>query len=185
MNSTPRICIDMDGVMADTYVKFIDLYEERFGRRLTEEELRGKKVYELEGAADIRNAMYAPGFFRDLAVMPDAVAVVRELYDHYEVFVVTTATEFKYSLRDKWEWLEAHFPFIHHSRIVLCGNKGIVRGDYMIDDKVSNLAGFNGKGLLFTALDNHYASGYLRMNNWKEIQAFFQQERDNRLAQQN
>ncbi len=180
----PRICIDMDGVLADTYVKFIDLYEERFGRRPTEEELRGKKVYELAGAADLRNAMYAPGFFRDPAVLPQAVEVVRELYENYEVFVVTTATEFKHSLRDKWEWLEEHFPFIHHRRIVLCGDKGIVRGDFMIDDKVSNLAGFDGTGLLFAARDNYFASGYHRVADWREVQAYFQREREGRIAQE-
>ncbi|MEM9930011.1 MAG: 5'(3')-deoxyribonucleotidase [Bacteroidota bacterium] len=172
-----RICIDMDGVMADTYVKFIDRYEARFGRRPSDLELRGKKIYELEGAEDIRNAMYEPGFFRDLAVMPGAVTIVEELYAAHEVFVVTTATEFKHCLIDKWEWLEEHFPFIHHQRIVLCGSKSIVWGDYMIDDKVSNLEGFKGKKLLFSARDNYFATGYQRVNNWQEVQQYFQQEK--------
>lgn len=168
----------MDGVLADTYVKFIDRYEAVFGRRPTREELLGRKVYDLEGAADIRNAMYEEGFFRDIAVMPGAVEVMRELYDNYEVYIVSTASEFKHSYRDKWEWLEEHFPFISFQRIVFCGNKSIVHGDYMIDDKVSNLTGFNGEGLLFDAPDNHYATEYRRVHNWAEIRDYFRREQE-------
>lgn len=172
----PRIIVDMDGVLADTYVKFIDRYEAAFGRRPAREELLGRKVYDLDGAADLRNAMHEEGFFRDIAVLPGAVEVMRELYDNFEVYIVSTASEFKHSYKDKREWLEEHFPFIHFSRIVFCGNKSIVHGDYMIDDKVGNLAGFNGTGLLFDALDNHYDTEYQRVLNWEEIRDYFRQK---------
>lgn len=163
--------------MADTYQKFVDAYEAEFGQQLNKVDLLGKKVYDLEAAGHLRDLMYDKGFFRDLTVMADAQTVVRELYEKHEVFIVTTATEFRYSLLDKWEWLEEHFPFIHHSRIVLCGNKGIVHGDYMIDDKKSNLAGFNGTGLLFSAPDNHFVTGYQRVNNWLEVRDYFRRVR--------
>jgi 5'-nucleotidase len=182
MNKMPRIVVDMDGVLADTYAKFIDRYEASFGRRPTHEELLGRKVYDLEGAADIRNAMHEKGFFRDIAVIPGAVEVMRELYDKYEVYIVSTASEFKHSYRDKWEWLEEHFPFINFQRIVFCGDKHIVHGDYMIDDKVGNLAGFNGTGLLFDALDNHYDEEYHRVHDWAEVRADFQSEREQARA---
>lgn len=171
--------------MADTYAKFVAAYEARMGRRPTAAELRGKKVYELaDDVADLRQAMYEPGFFRDVAVMPDAQAVVRELYDNYEVYVVTTATEFKYSFLDKYEWLAEHFPFIHHRRIVFCGDKSIVHGDYMIDDKVSNLGGFNGQGLLFRSPHNYYETGYPRVDNWAEVRAFFREQRAGEMTQE-
>ncbi len=168
-----RICIDMDGVLADTYQKFVDAYEREFGRELLRTELLGKKVYDLEGASHIRDLMYEPGFFRQNTVLPGAVAVVEHLYERHEVFVVTSTTEFRHSMLDKWEWLAEHFPFIHHSRMVFCGDKGIVHGDYMIDDKVSNLEGFNGTGLLFTSPDNHYDTGYRRVDSWGEVRDFF------------
>lgn len=170
-----RIILDMDGVMADTYPLFVDHYEARFGRRPGRKELLGKKVYDIPGGADIRNAMHEPGFFAQPAVMPNAREVVRELYDNYEVFVVSTASEFRHAYLDKWEWLARHFPFIHFSRIVFCGDKRIVHGDYMIDDKGSNLAGFNGTGLLFDSPDNHYTEGYQRVHNWLEVRDYFRE----------
>jgi len=179
----PRLIIDMDEVMADTYQKFVDAYAREFGRIPTDEELYGKKVYDLPGAAHLRDAMYERGFFRDVIPMPGAIEVVRELYEYYEVYVVTTATEFRYSFTDKYEWLEEHLPFIHYRRIVFCGDKNIVHGDFMIDDKVSNLSGFNGKGLLFTSRHNLNDSGYQRVENWQEVQSFFRKERAERLAE--
>ncbi len=177
-----RIVIDMDEVMADTYAKFNDLYTDRFGNRLTPEEYHGKKIYEMEGAMELRNHLNDPGFFRDLKVMPDAQEVVRELYDEYEVFIVTAATEFRHSFLDKYEWLEEHFPFIHWSRIVFCGDKSIVHGDYMIDDKVSNLEPFNGEGILFTASHNVNHDHFHRVHTWLDVREFFAARRRSRLA---
>ena len=167
-----RIIIDMDGVMADTYWKFARAYEGEFGRKLARAELLGKKVYELQGAAHLRNLMHEPGFFRDIDVMAGAREVVRELYERHEVFVVTSCTEFPTAFRDKWAWLREHFAFIDTSRMVFCGVKTVVHGDYMIDDKVANLKGFNGKGLLFSSPDNHYHTGFQRVNTWEEVRTF-------------
>lgn len=168
-----RIIIDMDEVLANTYVEFGLRYFQRYGVTVTDEQLVGKKYYDLEGGADLRNEMFKPGFFRNLPVMEDAQEVVRELYDKHEIFIVTTATEFKYSMLDKWEWLEEHFPFISHKRIVFCGNKAIVRGDYMIDDKVRNLKPFNGTGILFDSPHNFYDRGFHRVYNWREVRQYF------------
>lgn len=168
-----RIIIDMDEVLADTYAEFGLRFHQRFGRVVLDQELVGKKYYDLEGAADLRNEMFKPGFFRSLPVMADAREVVRELYEQHEVYIVTTSTEFKYSMLDKWEWLEEHFPFIHHKRYVFCGNKSIVHGDYMIDDKVRNLAPFNGTGLLFNSPHNVHEEGYHRVASWLEVREYF------------
>lgn len=170
-----RIIIDMDEVIADTYTEFGLRYSQRFGVTVTDKELEGKKYYDLPGAADLRNEMFKPGFFRHLPVMDGAKEVVRELYDKHEVYIVTTATEFKFSMLDKWEWLEEHFPFIHHKRMVFCGDKSIVYGDYMIDDKVRNLAPFTGTGLLFTSPHNINDTGFQRVGNWEEIGEYFRE----------
>lgn len=168
-----RIIVDMDEVLADTYNEFGRRYAERFGTSPEPAMLAGKKYYDLPGAADLRNAMYEPGFFRHLPVMENAVPVMEELYARHEIFIVTTATEFKYSMLDKWEWLHEHFPFIHHSRMVFCGSKAIVHGDVMIDDKDRNLATFNGTGLLFDSPHNAFTKGYQRVHNWTEVREYF------------
>ena len=180
----PRIIIDMDGVLADTYFKFVDRYEERFGRRPPREELLGKKVYDLPGGADIRNGMYEEGFFRDVPIIAGAAEVVKELYANYEVFIVTHCTEFRNSFIDKYEWLEEHLPFVHYSRIVFCGDKSIVHGDYCIDDKVRNLRLIGGTGLLFNSWDNALDDGgFHRVDNWQEVRDYFRAEKRSIIAE--
>lgn len=170
-----RILIDMDEVMADAYGKIVQHYVEEFGP-IEPAEYAGKKIYEIAKASHIRDYLFEPGWFADLEVMADAQRVIKKLQADYEIFIVTSAQEFRHSLSDKHAWLERHFPFIHWKNYVMCGDKSIVSGDYMIDDKVSNLATFDGLGMLFSSPHNIYDEGYVRVNNWLEVEAFFEQQ---------
>ncbi len=174
-----RIALDMDEVIADVLPKFLDIYERELGVRLKREDYWGThKLYRTsKEVAFIRDFLFDKGFFADLPVMEDSQEVVRELQEHYDIFITTAAMEFKFSLEDKYDWLKRHFPFIHWKNFVFLGDKSILRADYMIDDNVSNLRTFQGKGLLYTAYHNTAEEAYTRVNNWKEIRAFFKQER--------
>lgn len=178
----PRIAIDMDEVMADVQPKFRDIFAERMGRRVSAEDYRGKKIYDMEGAGHIREALHEEGFFADLPVMEDAQEVIRELQQDYEIFIVTAAMEFRASFVDKYDWLHEHFPFLPWKNFVFCGDKSIIRADYMIDDHVRNLLSFEGKGLLFTASHNLHEDRFTRVDNWREVQDFFRRETARRQA---
>lgn len=172
----PRIALDMDEVMADVVPKFLDFYETQFGYRPQRKEWWGRKLYQLPNAEHLRNQLYEPGFFADLPVMPQSQEVTQWLCRHFDVFVVTAATEFRNSLQDKYDWLERHFPFIGWKRLVLCGDKSVISADYMIDDNVYNLEQFQGKKLLYTASHNVDETRFLRVNNWSDIRKFFEVE---------
>jgi 5'(3')-deoxyribonucleotidase len=171
-----RIALDMDEVIADVVPKFLDFYERDFGERPEKSVWWGKKIYQLPNAEHIRAYLQDEGFFYDLPVMEHSQEVVKWLCEHYDVFAVTAATEFRNSLRDKLDWLDRHFPFIGWQRLVLCGDKSIIHADYMIDDHAWNLERFAGKGLLFTASHNLDDDRFTRVDNWLEVKAFFEKE---------
>lgn len=177
-----RIALDMDEVVADVMPKFLRLYEEEFNITLRPEDYAGGKVYDLPGAAHIRNRLHDKGFFRDLPLMSDSRDVILELHETYDIFFTTAAMEFRNCLEDKYDWLQDHFPFISWKNYVFCGDKSILRADYMIDDHVRNIAAFQGTGLLFTASHNLAETRFTRVNNWQEVRAFFKQEQANTLA---
>ncbi len=168
-----RIAVDMDEVIADVQPKFLDLYEREFGQRLQREDFWGKKIYMINGAERIREFLFERGFFADLPVMEGSQEVLRELMEHYEVYITTAAMEFRSSFEDKYDWLQRHFPFIHWKQIVFCGDKSVINADYMIDDHPNNLEKFKGEGLLFTASHNIHIDKFWRVNNWEEVRAFF------------
>lgn len=121
----------------------------------------------------IRSWVYEPGFFRGMAVKPDAQAVIAKLQEQYEVFVVSAAVEFPLSMKEKIEWLAEHFSFIDWRFVVFCGHKYMIKADYLIDDHEKNLKAFTeGEPLLFTAAHNTHLQGYTRLNNWKEVEAY-------------
>jgi len=171
-----RIAIDMDDVMADTTRKIVSVLNHRMGKQYTFEELEANAALRQSFYADYQkdNAfLWEPGFFSDIPVMPNAQAVVKSLCDHYEVFVVSAATEFPHSLKEKMDWLKAHFPFISWTHTVFCGHKYMIQADYLIDDHERNLKTFTGEPILFSAPHNLHLIGYDRVKDWSEVAARF------------
>lgn len=165
-----RIALDMDGVIADVYQQLFDLDEKDFGRRRTPEEVNGKP--EAAIFPNIRKYLFEPGFFRTLQVIPGSQEVVRELYEKYDLYIVSAALEFPLSPAEKQEWLEEHFSFIPWQKIVFCGSKQIVQADIMIDDHFKNLDHFHGStGILFSQPHNllRDAGRNKRVHNWHDI----------------
>ena len=172
-----RIAVDMDEVMADVMTKYLDIYESETGVRLKKEDYWGGKIYRVNGGENLRRHLFKEGFFADLKVIPGSQEVIRELMEYYDVFITTAAMEFRAALAEKRDWLQEHFPFIHWKNMVLCGDKSIIKADYMIDDHAFNLRSFAGKGLLYTAPHNVNETDFTRVNNWEEVRQFFEQER--------
>jgi 5'-nucleotidase len=169
-----RIAIDMDDVMAATAKKIIKIYNQVHNAELKEVDFKGKKFFDVissEKYHQIHHAVYEVGFFRDIEVMADAIEVVEKLHDKYEIFIVSAATEFPNSLKEKIDWLAEHFPFISWRNIVFCGDKSIVSADIMIDDHEKNLSTFKGRTLMFDAVHNQHNHEYERVHSWKEIEA--------------
>jgi 5'-nucleotidase len=171
-----RIALDMDDVLADTHGKLADIILKEFDTSLTRQDLDNaplRSVLHPKQYQKVTEILNRPGFFRDVPVMKDAVEVVGELAGYYEIFVASAAMEFRNSLIDKFDWLDEYFPFLHWKNRVLCGDKSILKADYLIDDHVFNLEGFSGKGILFNAPVNLHETGYVRVMNWQEIREMF------------
>ena len=107
-----RIAIDMDDVMADTTVKIIQYINERVQGNFTYENLLNatneekKHFYELYLANN--DFLWDEGFFEDIPVKPDAVEVIQALMEKYEVFIVSAATEFPNSMKEKLNWMKTN-----------------------------------------------------------------------------
>ena len=171
-----RIAIDMDEVMADPIARFFEWYERDHGVVLKLDDLHGKRVHEIvaeEHREIIRRYPHQEAFFKDLKLMQDSQEVIRRLSEQYEIFIASAAMEFKYSLVDKYTWLQTHFDFIHWRNYVFCGDKSIVNADFLIDDHVFNFKGFRGEGILFTAPHNVHETGYRRVNSWQDVAKLF------------
>jgi 5'-nucleotidase len=173
-----RICVDMDEVMADTLGEHLRRYNAKFAEQIAAVDLAGKGLWNAvseERYDDLREMIHAEDFFEDLDVMADAQEVLRGLAIRFEIFIATQAMSIPNSFGPKYRWLQRHFPFLPASRYVYCGDKSILRADYLIDDTPGNLERFTGTGLLYDAPHNRAAQGFTRVMNWLEVGAYFRQ----------
>jgi len=171
-----RICVDMDEVMADTLAEHLRRYNQTFDEDVTPKDLVGKGLWEVTPAdrqQQLRAFLDAEDFFEDLALMPDAQAVLKDLSASFEIFIATQAMAVPNSLGPKYRWLQRHFPFIPPSNYVFCGNKSILRAHFLIDDQPRNLLHFEGKGLLYSAPHNLTVTGFTRVDNWLQVAGYF------------
>ena len=171
-----RICVDMDEVMADTLAEHLRRYNQEFDEDVTLEDLAGKGLWEItpvDRQQQLRAFLDAEDFFEVLDVIPGAQKVLKDLSARFEIFIATQAMTVPNSLGPKYRWLQRHFSFIPPTHYVFCGNKSILRADYLIDDQPRNLQRFEGKGLLYTAPHNLAVTGFVRVNNWAEVADYF------------
>ena len=171
-----RICVDMDEVMADTLAEHLRRYNQTFDEAVTPQDLAGKGLFEItpvDRRQQLRAFLDAEDFFEDLDLMPGAQAVLEQLSARFEIFIATQAMAVPNSLGSKYRWLQRHFPFIPPTQYIFCGDKSILRADYLIDDLPKNLFRFQGQGLLYTAPHNLTATGFLRVDNWQQVADYF------------
>ncbi|MFZ9262342.1 MAG: 5' nucleotidase, NT5C type [Chitinophagaceae bacterium] len=171
-----RVIIDMDEVIADPMGDMVEWYETKFEQKVDYDQMReGSWVrgFPEQHRKLVLDRLYSEGFFRNLPVMDDAQEVLKEMNKRYEIFIVSAAVEFPNSLKDKHDWLLEHFPFFTWKQLVLCGDKRMIHGDYMIDDHVRNLVHFPGKKYLYAAFHNREIVGYDRIHDWKQAATIF------------
>nr|WP_299381392.1 5'(3')-deoxyribonucleotidase [Allomuricauda sp.] len=164
--------VDMDEVIADTYLAHLELYNEKFGADLQLEHCAGKEAWECvapEHREHVKNHARQVGFFKDLKVIGNSQEVLAELDKKYEVYIASAAMQFPNSLKEKSDWLDEFFPFIPWQRRILCGHKFVLKGDILIDDRAYNLETFDGRSMMFTSPHNINTNGFERVNSWLEI----------------
>jgi 5'(3')-deoxyribonucleotidase len=171
-----RICIDMDEVIADAVTEHLFRYNRDFNETLTHADLHGKWLWDVvhvDRHPQLEAYLYSQDFFRVLKVMPHAQRVIRALQSDYEVFIATAAMEVPTSFIAKYQWLAEHFPFIPPSNIVYCGDKAILKADYLIDDNPRQLRRFTGEGILYSSPHNVDVTGFRRVKDWLAVEKMF------------
>jgi 5'(3')-deoxyribonucleotidase len=168
----------MDEVMADAVTEHLLRYNRDHSHeaKIVKADLHGKWLWDVvpqERHSLLESYLKADDFFEVLDVMPESQRVIERLQQKYEVYIATAAMEVPTSFRAKYRWLGKHFPFIKPSHIVYCGNKSILRADYLIDDNPRQLKLFEGEGVLYSSGHNAMVTGYTRVADWLEVEQLF------------
>jgi 5'(3')-deoxyribonucleotidase len=126
-----RVYIDMDGVLAD------------FDKR--------KKQLAVTNPEIVWPQM-GYGFFTSLEPMPGAIKSINTIAKHYDTWILTRPSlKNPLCYTEKRVWVEEKLGFDWVKRLILCPNKGLVKGDYLIDD--NPWPTFEGQQILFGSED--------------------------------
>ena len=130
--------IDLDGVVVDYYKAAADL---------TEEQKKEK------------------GFFENMLPLNDSIESVKILMSLYDVYFLSTAPwENVHSWTEKRIWVEKYFGKLIEKKLILSHNKGLLKGDYIIDDHTyRGVSEFDG---------THIHFGTEKFKNWNSVLEF-------------
>jgi len=173
MKVMKRIAVDMDEVLAKYTNKVIKTLKHETGYEVDLKKAEGNflsKVLPEEYLDKVTSYPYRAGFFRDLEVMEDSQEILARLNNNFEILIVSSTLQHPNAPKDKLEWLHEHFSYIHFNKIVFCGDKSIVRADYLIDDHPKHLESFQGESILFSAFHNMHENRFRRADSWKEVE---------------
>jgi len=126
----PILLFDLDGVICD--------FDKR-AKELEAEGVKGTKLFS------------HPSAYKDLEPIEGAIEAWHALQENYETYILSTPP---WSNPDAWaekrRWVEQHLGKSAHKKLILSHNKGLVRGDFLIDDRIANgVADFKGEHIHF------------------------------------
>lgn len=153
--------VDLDGVLADFWARITELHPELHG--MEEGDKRGDYV-------DHLLEYHCPRMFNTLNPMePNAADSYKLLASVYDTYILSTPSWVAPdSWTDKRLWVERHLGDAAKKRVILSNNKGLLKGDYLVDDRIANgVDNFEGEHI-------HY--GTEKFPGWDAVIAYLKEK---------
>lgn len=166
-----RLILDMDDTIVDFLNPLIEAYNKETHNNLTISDITEWDLSKYHGMVDI---FKTPGFFRNLKPFPNAVEIIKDLYfsGDFDVVIATDPMGVGTIVEEKFEWLAYYMGFLPNTKVYMCSDKSLIRGDLLFDDNPLHLQSFSGYSV---AMDRPYNSGCsvfarIENNDWKKFQ---------------
>jgi 5'(3')-deoxyribonucleotidase len=143
--------VDMDGVLCD--------YDKAHKKALKE-------------TPKIKYPQSVEGFFLNLEPIPDAIKVMGWIIksEYFDVWILTAPSVYNpLSYMEKRLWVEKWFGMDMAHKLIESPNKGLNKGDFLIDDNVDGKGQENFEGEVI-----QFGSRYFK--DWKEIAIYLNKQ---------
>ncbi len=172
------ILVDMDDTLECLSTAWIDYLNEHFYTNVSPSDIDSwdmSKAFPTLTPEEIYGVLSHEELWKTVTPIPGAVKYLKKLIDDgHDVYVVTASQPETVNTKLQLV-LFRYFPYITREKVIITGNKQMIRGDILIDDGFHNFGG-QPMGMLFTANHNRDISdkalamvNAVRVKNWKEI----------------
>lgn len=170
------VFVDVDDVVADLVPYWISLYNDDYEDDLLVDEITDwdlTKFVKTECGKKIYNYLDSPMLYDSVKPVDGAkegVVALRTLGVRV-VYATMVSVINACQLTGKYEWLVRH-GFLdedRHEDLVGIGDKGLLHGLVLIDDRVKNLSGFQGVGVLMNRPWNRKDNYSRRADSWPDV----------------
>ncbi len=121
----------------------------------------------LDAKPDILFPQSVAGFYLNLQPIPGAIEAVKLLRERFDVHILTAPSSCNpLCYTEKRLWVERHFDFAMVEKLIISPNKGLLKGDVLIDDKAEGRGQDRFEGLLLQF-------GTSVFPNWATVMAWF------------
>ena len=172
------LLLDVDGPLGDFHAHARDIANQMFKLDLNIEDFTTWDVTDILPTKEMKDKMNAaiaePGFASMIKPFPESISAVHELKKLCEVVFVTTPHPHSPTwMRERQEWLRAHYD-VRHDEIVHAFRKQHVIGDVLVDDRPKTVARWEEKhpkawALLWDMPYNRTDRGFRRVDSWAKV----------------
>ena len=108
-----------------------------------------------------------PGIFSLMEPNAGAIEGYEWLCKNFDTYILSTAPwENSSAWQDKLDWVKKYLPDAAYKRLILSHNKHLLKGDFLIDDRIANGSGeFAGKHIFFAEAGKGF-------EDWKRVVAY-------------
>ncbi len=173
------VLVDVDDVTADLVPAWLHRYNQDYGAKLMPHHLRSWNMQDWvtpDCGEKIYDYLLDPTLYDEVQPVPGAILGIRSLRDmgHRVVFVTSASGP---GMNAKLQWLIRHKLLPDHGHVhndyVCAHDKGLIRGDVLVDDRAATVEAFSGRKILFhrpwnaDVVTDHI--GASRVTNWDQI----------------
>lgn len=139
-----RILIDVDDTIELLVAAWCEELNRRYGTDVHEQDITDwdmSKFFPSLTPGELYGVLDDEELWRNVKPDPGAVKYVKRLIDDgHEIKLVTASGYVSLGLKYKYV-IKEHFPYIGWGDIIVCKDKQMILGDFLIDDGVHNLIG--------------------------------------------
>jgi len=79
-----------------------------------------------------------PNFYAFMEPIDGAIDAVQEIHMLHSMYILTAPSPYNlHTYSGKAQWVEEYLGFEILKRLIICPNKGLLKGDILIDDRIS------------------------------------------------